>query len=281
MAEREKAPRFSVLTPAYNAERTLSRAIESVLAQAFDDWEHIIIDDGSTDGTLALARSYAEQDVRIRVYACAHRGVTASRIEAMQQARGELFARLDADDAFTPEYLEKVEAFFGKHPDAEIVSTNGYQVFADGRRVYYYTAPVFQEESSLSIGDMLSGLLIGTSAVMTRGVFEMTGGPRPESRSEDIDLWMRAVAMGATHHHLPEPVFLYYQDAPNRVSDDVAAVWRSHIEIIEYLIAEGMLDQRETDLARKAIRRYRLKLALRWHRWGIPIRRRMAQTGRV
>lgn len=281
MPESHRPPRFSILTPAYNAERTLSRAIESVLAQTCGDWEHLIVDDGSTDATLTLARSFAEKDPRIRVIPCTHRGVTASRIEAMRAARGELFARLDADDAFTPEYLAKVDAFFGRHPDAQIVSTNGYQVFSDGRRVYYYTDPIFQQESSLGIAEMLSGYLIGTSAVMTRVVFELTGGPRPEARSEDIDLWLRAVAQGAVHYHLPEPIFLYYQDAPDRVSDDVAAVWRSHIEILEYLIAEGLLGESETRLARRAIRRYRLRLALRWDRWGIPARRSIARLGRA
>lgn len=281
MPKNDRLPRFSILTPAFNAERTLGRAIDSVLTQTYEDWEHIIIDDGSTDGTLALAHSYAEKDSRIRVIACPHRGVTMSRIESMRQARGELFARLDADDAMMPEYLASIDFFFREHPDAQIVSTNGYQVFADGRRVYYYTAPVFQKVSSLTIGDMLSGYLIGTSAVMRRDVFELTGGPRPEARSEDIDLWLRAVAMGAVHYHLPEPIFLYYQDATDRVSDDVAAVWRSHVEILEHLIGEGLLDSGDTMRARRAIRRYRLKLALHWDRWGIPARKSISRLGRV
>ncbi len=276
-----RSPRFSILTPAYNAEATLTRSLDSVLAQTCEDWELVLIDDGSSDGTLALAESYAARDPRVRVFGRPHRGVTASRIESMELAQGELFVRLDADDAMAPEYLETIDRFFGKHPDADIVSTNGYQVFADGRRIYYYTAPIFQKESSLTISDMLSGYLIGTSAVMKREVYELTGGPRPEARSEDIDLWLRAVAMGAVHYHLPEPVFRYHQDAEDRVSDDVAAVWRSHVEILRHLIGEGLLSDEDVALARRSIRRYRLKLALRWDQWGIPARRTISRFGKA
>lgn len=281
MTDSTGTPRFSILTPAYNAASTLARTIESVLEQTYADWEHVIVDDGSSDETVQIARSYAAEEPRIRVFASEHQGVSRTRIQTMAHARGELFARLDADDCMTPTYLERVDAFFGEHPDAQIVSTNGYQVFPDGRRVYYYTAPIFQETSSLSISDMLSGYLIGTSAVMTRDVYEMTGGPRPEARSEDIDLWLRAVAMGAVHYHLPEPIFLYYQDASNRVSDDTRAVWRSHVEILEHLIAEGMLSGSDEALARKAIRRHRVKLGLRWDSWGLPARKAVSRVGRA
>jgi glycosyltransferase involved in cell wall biosynthesis len=280
MADERRPPRFSILTPAYNAAETLSRTIDSVLAQTYEDWEHIIVDDGSSDDTRSIALEYAARDGRIRVAVGPHRGVTAARLETMGLARGELFARLDADDCLLPDYLGRIDAFFAQHPDADIVSTNGYQVFADGRRVFYYTAPVFQTVSSLSIGDMLSGHLIGTSAVMTRRVYEMTGGPRPEARSEDIDLWLRAVALGAKHYHLPEPIFLYYQDARDRVSGDVPAVWASHVEIIEHLIAKGLLSAEDIAIARRAIHRYRLKLLVRWDRWGIPARRALARMVR-
>jgi len=276
-----RPPRFSILTPAYNAAATLPRTVESVLAQTFGDWEHVIVDDGSADDTVAVARSYAGRDSRIRVLEQDHQGVTKTRIDSMRHARGELFARLDADDAMLPEYLERVDVFFREHPEAEIVSTNGYQVLAGGRRVYYYTEPEFQSVMSLSITDMLSGRLFGTSAVMARSVYELTGGPRPESRSEDIDLWLRAVAMGAKHYHLPEPLFLYYQDASDRVSDDVPAVWRSHAEILEHLISEGLIAGEDVRLARRAIRRYRLRLALRWDLWGTPVRRILVRGGRA
>ncbi len=275
------SPRYSILTPAYNASSTIARTIESVLSQTFTDWEHVIVDDGSDDDTREVVRAYADREPRIRLFAEPHRGVTLTRIESMRRSRGDLFARLDADDCMLPEYLERVDEVFRSHPDAQIVSTNGYQVLAGGQRVYYYTDPVFQQMGTLTISDMLKGHLIGTSAVMTRDVYEMTGGPRPEARSEDIDLWFRAIAMGAVHYHLPEPVFLYYQDAPHRVSDDVAAVWRSHVEIVQHLIDEGLLGAEDVELARAMIRRYRLRLALRWHRWGIPARKALARTGRA
>lgn len=273
-------PLFSVLTPAYNAEATVARAIESVLAQSCADWEHIVVDDGSTDSTLATARAFAERDPRVKVISMPHRGVTATRIDAASRATGTYIARLDADDRMREDYLERVLDTFSRYPDTDVVSTNGYQVFGDGSQVYYYTDPVFQTESSLSLSDMLAGNLIGTSVVTKREVYEMTGGPRPESRSEDIDLWLRAMAMGAVHRHLPESVFFYHQDAPDRVSDDVEAVWRSHVEIVEHLIGSGFLKVSEVELARRMVRRLKLKLAIGWHRWGLPLRKAVRALGR-
>lgn len=259
--------------PAYNASATIGRSIESVLAQTYGDWELVIVDDGSADDTLSLARAYAERDERIRVHTGAHRGLTDTRAEAMRQARGELFARLDSDDEMLPQYLERVGEVFRANSDAHIVSTNGFQVMPDGRRIAYYRDPVFQTQSSLTVSDLLRGHLFGTSAVMSREVYEMTGGPRPGARSEDIDLWFRALALGAVHYHLPEPVFLYHQSAES-MSKDATAVWRSHIEILENLISSGLLGPSDVELARKAVRRYKLRLAIGWNRWGTPLRRR-------
>jgi glycosyltransferase involved in cell wall biosynthesis len=258
--------------PAYNASATIGRSIESVLGQTFADWELVIIDDGSHDDTLKTAQSYAERDERIRVHSGPHRGLVGARSESMRQACGELFARLDSDDEMLPEYLSRIDAIFREHPDAQIVSTNGYQALPDGRLVEYYRDPVFQKVSSLTVTDMLSGHLFGTSTVMSRDVYELTGGPREGARSEDIDLWFRALAHGAVHYHLPEPVFLYHQSAES-MSKNAAAVWRSHIEILENLISTGLLSPSDVELARKAIRRYRLRLAVRWDLWGTPLRR--------
>lgn len=265
-------PRFSILMPAYNAAATIGRSIESVLGQTLADWELVIIDDGSEDDTLEVAQAYAERDERIRVHSSPHRGLVGARSESMRQARGELFARLDSDDEMLPEYLDRTGAVFRAHPDAQVVSTNGFQVMPNGQRVEYYRDSVFQKPSSLTVTDMLTGHLFGTSTVMSREVFEMTGGPREGARSEDIDLWFRALGAGARHYHLPEPVFLYHQSAES-MSKNARAVWRSHIEIIENLISTGLLSPSDTELARKAIQRYRLRLAVRWDLWGTPLRR--------
>jgi hypothetical protein len=83
--------------------------------------------------------------------------------------------------------------------------------------------------------------------------------------------------MGARHYHLPEPLFLYHQHHQTQMSGDARAVWRSHIEIYENLVKSGLLGPSDARLARRAIRRCKLKLSLRWDMWGIPARRKLAR----
>lgn len=110
----------SIITPAYNAVRTLSETIESVQAQTFTDWEMIIVDDCSSDGTTALASRYATDDPRIRVIRRAENGgVAAARNQALGAATGRYMAFLDADDLWLPEKLHLQLAFMHEH-DATI-----------------------------------------------------------------------------------------------------------------------------------------------------------------
>lgn len=95
-------PTVSLIVPAYNAEATLPRCLESALAQTFADFELIAVDDGSTDGTAALLARYAERDARVRVLRTANGGVSRARNLALSQARGAYWMFLDADDALEP-----------------------------------------------------------------------------------------------------------------------------------------------------------------------------------
>ncbi len=105
----EKKPKVSVIMPVYNRERYLPQAIESVLNQTYQDFELIIVDDGSADAACSIIREYAQKDQRIR---CAfhekNRGVSAARNTALSMAQGEWIAVIDSDDAWHPERLEKL-----------------------------------------------------------------------------------------------------------------------------------------------------------------------------
>lgn len=116
-------PAVSIITPVYNAVPHLPAAVTSVQTQTFEDWEWLITDDGSTDGSLDMLRQLAAQDSRIRVLrhpGGSNRGQAASRNLAMGAARGGLFAFLDADDAWTPGKLERDVEVFQRHPRAQL-----------------------------------------------------------------------------------------------------------------------------------------------------------------
>ena len=103
---------LSILLPVYNGAATLERAVASVLAQSSEDWELVLIDDGSTDGSGALCDAFAAKDGRVRAIHLPNGGVSAARNAGMEHARGEIIGFLDADDELLPEYARAMlEAF--------------------------------------------------------------------------------------------------------------------------------------------------------------------------
>lgn len=124
---------ISVMMPAYNAEKYIAEAIESVLAQTYPNWELLIVNDGSTDATAVVASRYP--DPRIRLIHQANGGEAAARNTALQQMRGEFLAFLDADDAFLPEHLATTAVYLQTNPDADAVYTDGIYINTDGQRL--------------------------------------------------------------------------------------------------------------------------------------------------
>ena len=118
-------PLVSVIMIFLNAERFITSAIESVLAQTYAAWELVLVDDGSTDGSSAIARRFAQlQPARIRLVeheGHANRGMSASRNLGLRQARGAYIALLDADDVYLPAKLERQVAILQAQPEAAMV----------------------------------------------------------------------------------------------------------------------------------------------------------------
>lgn len=120
----ERSPRVSVVTIVLDGERFLADAIESVQAQTDPDWELVVVDDGSTDRTPAIAQAFADADPRVRIVrhpGGQNRGMSASRNLGVAESRGEYVAFLDADDVYRPEKLARQAALLDAHPEADMV----------------------------------------------------------------------------------------------------------------------------------------------------------------
>ena len=126
----------TVAMPAYNAVRWIPKAIDSVLAQTLADWELIIVNDGSTDGTEALVRQY--DDPRIRLVNQENGGPSHARNVAMALACGKYISLLDADDWYAPRHLERTTGFLDAHPECVLVATNFRFVNAEGEETVGY-----------------------------------------------------------------------------------------------------------------------------------------------
>jgi glycosyltransferase involved in cell wall biosynthesis len=130
------APRVSVVMTAYNGSRHLREAIESILRQTFRDFEFLIIDDASTDDTVAIVRGYDDPRIRL-IENGTNLGISRTRNIGIENARGEYLAALDHDDVSLPERLEREVAFLDSRPDVVLVGT-GAKLLEDGRLSDYY-----------------------------------------------------------------------------------------------------------------------------------------------
>ncbi|MDK2658127.1 glycosyltransferase family 2 protein [Cupriavidus consociatus] len=125
------APTISILLPAWNAEQTLALALRSLLAQTFRDFEVLVLDDGSADGTVAVAKGIA--DPRVRVIEDGRRLGLARRLNlGIDMARGRYIARMDADDVSFPERFARQVGFLDAHPDVDLVGCRAVAFRSDG-----------------------------------------------------------------------------------------------------------------------------------------------------
>lgn len=125
-------PLVSIIIPTYNGERWLTEAVGSIFAQTRSDWELIIVDDGSTDGTRRMIELLVQQDVRIRAIYKANGGVASARNMGLRTARGAYLAFLDQDDLFMPNKLEQQVSYLELHPEVDLVYSHFLMVDMQG-----------------------------------------------------------------------------------------------------------------------------------------------------
>lgn len=225
-------PLVSVITPVWNAQATLARTIASVRAQSLTDWEMLIVDDGSTDGSRALAGREAAGDARIRVLSLAeNRGAAAARNLGIRAARGQLIAFLDADDLWRPEKLARQTAFM-RACGAPFVFSAYRRIDAAGRPLGIVPAPARVDRARLLKGNVI-GCLTAIYDTAALGKVEM-----PDHRlRQDFGLWLRLLARTPCARGLPE-VLADYRVGPASLSADkrsaARATWRIYRE------AEGL-----------------------------------------
>jgi len=224
-------PSVSVIIPAYNAEAFLARAIRSVEGQSFRDYELIVVDDGSTDGTADVARGFNS----VRYVRGSHQGEAGARNLGLEEATGELVAFVDADDEWLPEKLAR-QVVFMEELGSSFSYTDCY-VVRDGHRVRYSTLarPRHGEILAPLIDDWLDqAFIIPTEVMASRALLQSAGGFEtglPTAGHVDYGLWLRLALRGTRFDYLGEPLALYYRGHPSVSSDAVEMVERYRLAL--------------------------------------------------
>jgi glycosyltransferase involved in cell wall biosynthesis len=183
------APRISVVLAVYNGERYLKEAIESILGQTFANFEFLIIDDGSTDRTREIIRSY--QDPRIRLVVNeTNEGLTRTLNRGLRLARGEFIARQDADDISEQERFEKQVAFMDANPEVALLGTQCIVVDTEGKCLWNSRMPQTWTEIRWSM--LFCNPFSHSSVMLRRGLLPAIGLYNEEYRySQDYEFWSR------------------------------------------------------------------------------------------
>ncbi len=263
--------RFSIVVPAYNAEATLADTLDAVRAQSFTDWECIVVDDGSSDGTASLAQAYCSQDTRFRVVTQPNQGTAGAYNTGVGFATGDYVVICSADDVLLPQHLFELSAFIQQKPEYDIYSTNGFFWTPDGAR-----RPVYQPHeipSELPLSRVIANCFYSVGATYRREWFARVGGYRRGIFGEDYDFWLRAMAAGAKHTYIPACLSLHRVGAAQK-SADLRAVYNSDIRILTDLKQSIRLDAAATRAADETIAR----------RWACIVRleaEEQARSGRL
>mgnify|MGYP000050083309 CR=1 FL=1 len=220
----------------YNRAHYLGQAIDSVLAQTYfqthpEDWELIIVDDGSTDGTPDLVAGYACQESRIKFIRSEHLGVSPARNLGLKAARGEFIAFLDSDDLWLKDKTRAQLSYLRAFPEARFCLTEEIWV-RNGRRVNQKNR--HQKYSGRVLDRVLPLCLLSLSAAMfRRQLFEEVGDfDQSLPVCEDYDLGIR-IALRHPYHFLPQPLIIKRGGHPDQLSRKYWGMDRWRVQVLE------------------------------------------------
>ncbi len=233
--------KFSIVIPLYNKAPYIQRALDSVLAQTVQDFEIIVVDDGSTDDGATLVRSYT--DPRIGLIQQANAGVSAARNRGIAESRAGLIAFLDADDAWDKDFLEQISFLTEEYPAAGLFTTS-YRMF-DGFNTQY------PQIKNLTIPPGGCGILINylkvmlgyppfytCSAVASKEILQKVKGfPIGVTHGEDLDTWLRICLDAPIAFMYSHPV-IYFTDLPASATD----AWIPDDDFAPVCTAQNLLD---------------------------------------
>ena len=245
-------PRVTVVIPTYNRGPMVREAIESVLGQTYPSFELIVVDDGSTDDTMAQLGKYRS---RLRLFSQARKGVSAARNVGAGQARGSLLAFLDSDDLWRPTKLAFQADFMELHPEIAVCQTDEIWI-RNGVRVN--PRAIHRKPEGDIFLPSLDLCLVSPSAVMMRRDLFMALGGFDEALPvcEDYDLWLR-IAIDHQVALIPEPLVIKRGGHADQLSHSVWGMDRFRVIALQKLLRSNISRVRReavVDVLRRKVR---------------------------
>jgi glycosyltransferase involved in cell wall biosynthesis len=219
-------PTFSVVIPAYNTADTLGEAINSVLAQTRQDFEIVVVDDGSSDDTAMVAEGFTDR--RVRVYRQENAGPSAARNRGIAQAVGEYVGWLDSDDLWLPNYLAEMGQALEENPRAGFAYTHSWILDASGRfrsvptgAWHRPSTPVLPRDQF--VAELLQECFVSDPTIRRTALEQVGGYDESISHGEDWEMWLRLANAGFEAVRVEGPLSIY-RDRPGSQSTDRAAM---------------------------------------------------------
>lgn len=227
-------PKISVLMPVFNSARYVQSAVRSVLDQSERDFELVVIDDGSSDGSTELLRTLAVTDSRIRLTTRENRGLIATRNELLTQAHGELLAWMDSDDVAMSDRLASQARVFAQQPELVCLGGGVLEVDDDGWPLHRNAYPTGDTELRASLE---SSPVCFPATMMRRAAVSQVGGFREVfAMGEDYDLILRLSEVGQLANLTQ--IVLEYRRYAESTSIRLSQRWPQYRELAQQLAAE-------------------------------------------
>lgn len=259
-----RRPLVSIIIPAYNSERYIARAIESARNQTYENTEIIVVDDGSTDRTAEIVKSF--QDPRIRYIYQENKDVGAACNHGIKESRGEYVTFLAADDEYLPEKVEKEVAFLEQNPECQVVYCN---LFA-----FYEYAPerILRGKDPLRPSEDMFGQLLRSPAInpytlmYRRGLFDEVGmfDERRPHFPEDWEFPLRIARSGAKFGYIDECLIkVQMRENSKGATDEFHFMSKKYmLEVLENLFSSMSVREREKYDSENILRDLKWKIAL-------------------
>ncbi len=243
-------PLVSVILPFYNAENTLQRAVKSILDQSFSDFELLLVDNNSSDGSLTMAQRFASGDKRVRILQESRQGVDHAMNCGLKNAQGNYVARMDADDVSYPQRLEKQIEFLENNPEYGLVGSKVSYVSHSNETAGFWRfinwVNSFCTPAEIETYRFIEIPVVNPTIMFKRELYQKHGGCRHGNFPEDYEMLLRFLDAGVRMAKLPEPLLewhdyshrltrtdkRYFSEAFFRVKAEYFSKWSVHNNVI-------------------------------------------------